>query len=138
MTEKKMNKNQKAKKLVKIASSARKKAYAPYSKFKVGAALEAENGKIYTGCNIENASYGITVCAERVALVKAVSEGVKKFKRIAVVANSKKPCPPCGICRQALYEFAPKMEIIMANLKGKMMSENISRLLAHAFRVNGR
>lgn len=138
MTEKKMNKNKKTKQLVKIASKARKKAYAPYSKFKVGAALEAENGKIYTGCNIENASYGITVCAERVALVKAVSEGVKKFKRIAVVASSKKPCPPCGICRQALYEFAPKMEIIMANLKGKTMSENIAKLLAHAFRVNGR
>lgn len=128
----------KSKRLVDMASKAREKAYAPYSKFKVGAALEAENGKIYTGCNIENASYGITVCAERVALVKAVSEGVKKFKRIAVVANSKKPCPPCGICRQALYEFAPKMEIIMANLKGQTMSENLSRLLVHAFRVNGK
>jgi cytidine deaminase len=133
-----MKKDKKVKKLIKMASRARKKAYAPYSKFKVGAALEAENGKIYTGSNIENASYGVTICAERVALVKAVSEGVKKLKRIAIVAGSIKPCPPCGICRQALYEFAPKMEIIMANLKGDMTSENISKLLAHAFRVNGR
>lgn len=126
------------KKIIALAKKARKKAYVPYSKFKVGAALEASNGKIYTGCNIENASYGVTVCAERAALVKAVSEGVKKFKRIAIIADTKYPCPPCGICRQALYEFSPDLEIIMSNLKGKTMVVKLSSLLKHAFKSNKR
>lgn len=119
--------------LVKKAIDARKKAYAPYSKFKVGAALEATNGKIYTGCNVENSSYGLTVCAERVALFKAVSEGVKKFKRIALVAETKSPCPPCGVCRQALYEFAPNLEVVMANTRGKTKVLKLGALLAHPF-----
>ncbi len=130
--------NKKIKKLIKEALIARTKAYAPYSKFKVGAALETKDGKIYTGCNIENASYGCTICAERVAIAKAVSEGNKKFKRIVVIADSQRPCPPCGICRQMLYEFAPNIEVIMANLKGDISSKNISELLSNAFRVNGR
>lgn len=124
------------KKLVMAALEARKKAYAPYSKFKVGAALEAANGRVYTGCNVENSSYGLTVCAERVALFKAVSDGVKKFKRIAIVADTKKPCPPCGICRQALYEFAPNIEVVMANVKGKRKVVRLSSLLAHPFSLN--
>lgn len=122
--------------LVKKAIDARKHAYAPYSKFKVGAALEASNGKIYTGCNVENSSYGITVCAERVALFKAVSDGAKKFKRIAIVADTKNPCPPCGICRQALYEFSPALEVIMANTKGRTRKVKLKRLLAHPFSLN--
>ncbi len=123
-------------KLVKEAIKARKNAYAPYSKFKVGAALEAANGKIYTGSNVENSSYGLTVCAERVALFKAVSDGVKKFRRLAIVADTKSPCPPCGICRQALYEFAPNLEIVMANMKGKTKIVKLGELLKHPFSLN--
>jgi cytidine deaminase len=121
------------KKLISKAKEARKKAYAPYSGFKVGAALEAKNGKIYTGSNVENASYAVTCCAERTALVKAVSEGVKSFKRIAIVADTKEPCPPCGVCRQALYEFAPKLEVIMANARGKAEVVKLKDLLTHPF-----
>lgn len=122
--------------LVKKAVEARKKAYAPYSKFKVGAALEAANGKVFVGCNVENSSYGLTLCAERVALFKAVSEGVSKFKRIAIVADTKNPCPPCGMCRQALYEFAPNLEVVMANTKGRTRKVKLKDLLAHPFVLN--
>lgn len=121
------------KKIIEQAKKARKKAYAPYSKFRVGAALEAANGKIYTGCNIENASYSVTICAERVALAKAVSEGVKKFKRIAIAANSKGPCPPCGVCRQALYEFSPNLELIMTNLRGTTKTVKLKDILPSPF-----
>ena len=121
------------KKLISKAKEARKKAYAPYSGFKVGAALEAKNGKIYTGSNVENASYAVTCCAERTALVKAVSEGVKSFRRIAIVADTKEPCPPCGVCRQALYEFAPRLQVIMANTKGQAEVASLGELLTHAF-----
>ena len=121
------------KKLISKAREARKKAYAPYSKFKVGAALETTSGKIYTGCNVENASYAVTCCAERTALVKAVSEGAKSFRRIAVVADTKEPCPPCGVCRQALYEFAPSLEVIMANTRGKTEVVMLPDLLTHSF-----
>lgn len=120
-------------KLVKMAFKARKNAYAPYSKFKVGAALEACNGKIYTGCNVENASYGLAICAERVAVFKAVSEGVKKIRRVVIVAGAKKSTPPCGACRQVLVEFNPKMEVILANKYGKTSKTNLSRLLPNAF-----
>jgi cytidine deaminase len=121
------------KKLIARAKEARKKAYAPYSNFKVGAALEAKNGKVYTGSNVENASYAVTCCAERTALVKAVSEGVKSFRRIAIVADTGEPCPPCGVCRQALYEFAPNLEVIMANTKGMVEVMPLGELLPHAF-----
>ena len=126
------------KSLVAMANEARKKAYAPYSKFKVGAALESLDGRVFLGCNVENASYGATCCAERVALHKAVSEGIKKFRRIAIVANTPKPCPPCGICRQALHEFSPKLEVIMANTRGKILTARLSDLLPLAFRKNGK
>ena len=124
------------KNLIKKALETRKKAYAPYSKFFVGAALETDDGKIYTGCNIENSSLGITVCAERVALFNAISSGARKLRRIAVVADMKTPCPPCGICRQALFEFAPDLEVIMTNLKGEVRKSKLSALLPKAFRFN--
>jgi cytidine deaminase len=122
-------------KLIKKAETARKKAYVPYSHFRVGAALETKDGKIFTGCNIENASFGITICAERVALFKAIAEGAKKFKRIAIVADTREPCPPCGICRQALFEFAPDIEIVMANVKGKSQALRLTSLLPNGFKL---
>ena len=121
------------KRLIAQAKLARKHAYAPYSGFKVGAALECSDGRVFTGCNVENASYGATCCAERTALFKAVSEGAKGFTRIAIVADTPGPCPPCGICRQALSELAPKVQVIMANLKGKALVTLIEELLPEAF-----
>jgi len=121
------------KNLVAMAKEVRKKAYAPYSKFRVGAALESSDGRVFLGCNVENASYGATCCAERVALFHAVAEGVKKFRRIAIVANTKKPCPPCGICRQVLHEFSPNLEVIMANTRGKVLTAKLADLLPLAF-----
>jgi len=102
--------------LVGAARAARERAFAPYSKFKVGAALETADGAIVTGCNIENSTYGLTVCAERVAVLKAVSEGVREFRRIAVVADTEDPTPPCGPCRQILWEFCGDIDVILANL----------------------
>ena len=101
--------------LVRAARRARKHARADYSGFRVGAALETADGTIITGCNIENASYGLTMCAERVAMFKAISEGHKKFRRIVVVADTAEPTPPCGPCRQILWEFAGDIEVVMAN-----------------------
>lgn len=121
------------KKLISAAKAAQKKAYAPYSKFRVGAALLASNGKVFTGCNVENASYGISCCAERTALFKAISEGVKSFTAIAVVTDMSTPCFPCGICRQALYEFSPNLEVIAATLGGDYEIEGLHNLLPHAF-----
>ena len=91
------------------------RAYVPYSHFPVGAALECEDGTVFTGCNIENSSYGLTICAERTAAVKAVSEGCRRFRRIVIAGNSEDFCYPCGACRQFLYEFSPKMEVICLN-----------------------
>lgn len=123
------------KKLIDRARKARRMAYAPYSHFKVGAAIETHDRKIYTGCNVENASPGITCCAERVALFKAVSEGAKRFKRIAIVTDSHTPCPPCGACRQALYEFSPDLEVIMRGSSGKVLTLSLKSLLPSAFCV---
>ena len=103
-------------KLIAAARRARRYARADYSKFKVGAALETADGTIFTGCNIENASYGLTLCAERVAMFKALSEGHKKFRRIAVAFDTTAPTPPCGACRQILWEFGGELEILLANL----------------------
>ena len=102
--------------LIAAAREARERAVAPYSKFKVGAALETEDGLVITGCNIENSTYGLTVCAERVAVLKAVSEGHRAFRRIAVVADTQDPTPPCGSCRQILWEFCGDIDVILANL----------------------
>ena len=119
-------------KLIEMAKKARDNAYAPYSNFKVGAALLTEDGEIFTGANVENASYGLSICAERVAVFKAVSEGKRKFKAIAVVADTEKPTPPCGACRQVLAEFGD-IEVIMANLKGDVKVMKLSELLPEAF-----
>lgn len=108
-------------------------ASAPYSKFFVGAALETVDGEIVKGCNIENASYGLTMCAERVAIFKAVSDGKKKFARIAVVTDTDRLTPPCGACRQIIWEFCGDLPVIMSNLKGESRTIMMSELLPEAF-----
>ena len=109
-------------------------SYVPYSKFPVGAALECGDGTVFTGCNVENAAYGSTICAERTALVKAVSEGHRDdFSRLAVVGNSKDYCWPCGACRQMLYEFAPELRVLAARGDGDFQTVPLSRLLPHGF-----
>ena len=120
-------------KLVEAAADVRTRAYAPYSNFKVGAAVETENGDIYTGCNVESASYGLTVCAERVAIWKGISRGVTKFGRIAVVVDTEEPTPPCGTCRQIIWEFCGDVPVILANLQGKKETVMMSELLPRAF-----
>ncbi len=119
--------------LVDAAIRARENAHAPYSHFKVGAALEDSEGRIHTGCNVESATYGLTICAERVAVVKAVSEGVKGFRRIAVVADTEILTPPCGACRQILWEFCGDAELILSNLNGKSETMRISEIFPRAF-----
>ena len=120
-------------KLLEAASDVRTRAYAPYSNFKVGAAVETEDGDIYTGCNVESASYGLTVCAERVAIWKGISRGVTKFGRIAVVVDTEEPTPPCGTCRQIIWEFCGDVPVILANLHGKKEVVMMSELLPRAF-----
>ncbi|MBU1035561.1 cytidine deaminase [bacterium] len=124
------------KKLIKEAEKARKRAYTPYSKFQVGAAVLCADGKIFSGCNIENASFGLTVCAERVAIFKAISEGSTKFEAIAVIGDTDKPCSPCGACRQVISEFSEDIPLIMANLKGDVKIKKIKELLPEAFGKN--
>lgn len=119
--------------LVAAARAARERAVAPYSGFKVGAALEAADGTIITGCNIENASYGLTICAERVAMFKALSEGHRNFVRIAVVADTASPTSPCGACRQILWEFGQDLEVILANRTTVTGTHRMADLLPHAF-----
>ncbi len=119
--------------LVLAAMAAREKAFAPYSKFRVGAALEAEDGTIVSGCNVESASYGLTICAERVAIVKGVSEGRTRFVRVAVVTDTDALTPPCGACRQLLWEFAPTAIVILANFSGATEQYTIKELIPHAF-----
>ena len=119
--------------LVTAARQARERAVAPYSTFKVGAALETEDGTIFTGCNIENASYGLTICAERVAMFKALSEGHRRFSRIAVVADTVSPTSPCGACRQVLWEFGQDLEVVLANLTEVTGRHRMAELLPQAF-----
>lgn len=109
------------------------RAFAPYSGFRVGAALLADNGTVITGCNVESASYGLTLCAERVALVKAVSEGYVRFTAVAVVADTERLTPPCGACRQLLWEFAPDATVTLANLQGLTAQYTVRGLLPHGF-----
>jgi len=104
--------------LIAVAKSARENAHAKFSNFKVGAGLRASSGKIYGGCNVENATYGLTVCAERVAIFKAISEGERKFDAIAVVTDTDKLTPPCGACRQLIWEFCGDVPVILSNLQG--------------------
>jgi cytidine deaminase len=122
--------------LVEAALAARENAFAPYSKFKVGAALEDAEGRIHTGCNVENATYGLTVCAERVAVWKAVSEGVRQFRRIAIAADTDTLTPPCGACRQILWEFCGDIEIVLANLRGKTETYRLKELFPKPFDVS--
>jgi len=120
--------------LLEQSKIAREKAYVPYSKFKVGAALLGEDGKIYHGCNIENSGYSMTNCAERTAFFKAISDGVRKFKAIAVVADTDGPCSPCGACRQVMSEFcAPDMPVYLTNLKGDVQETTVGELIPFAF-----
>jgi cytidine deaminase len=119
--------------LVAAAQRAREQAHAPFSRFKVGAAVEDAEGRIYTGCNIENATFGLTVCAERVAVFKAVSEGARRLRRIAVVADTSTLTPPCGACRQILWEFCGDAEVILANLRGDTETLRMRDLLPRPF-----
>ncbi len=118
--------------LVEHAVEAKRFSQAKYSNFKVGAALLSDNGQIYNGCNVESSSYSLTVCAERVALVKALSEGVMAFKAIAIVAKEGDFCPPCGACRQLLYDYAPDLKIILSNGKTEKIF-GLDELLPEAF-----
>ena len=112
---------------------ARENAHAPYSKFRVGAALEDANGRVHTGCNVENATYGLTLCAERVAVFKAISEGARQFRRIAVAADTDTLTPPCGACRQILWEFCGDIEIVLVNPRGKSETLRLKELFPRAF-----
>lgn len=120
--------------LIECARQAQQNAYAPYSKFQVGAALLSKDDKIYPGCNIENASFGATNCAERTAVFTAVCDGAREFKKIVIIANSEDPVMPCGICRQVLFEFAPNLEIISVGTKGSSIRTNLSEIFPKGFR----
>lgn len=120
--------------LVVLAKKAMEKSYAPYSKFKVGAALLAKDGSVFLGCNVENASFGATICAERTAATKAVSEGVREFEKIAIVASSGEYAAPCGICRQFLYEFMPDGEVILDSNDEGMKVMKLKDMLPMGFR----
>lgn len=119
--------------LVERALEMRRLSYAPYSHFRVGAALECEDGSVYTGCNVENAAYGSSLCAERTALVKAVSEGRRRFVRLAVAGDSADYCWPCGACRQMLREFGTELEVLAANREGAYVAISLEELLPHGF-----
>ena len=119
--------------LVEAAKAAMGRAHCPYSKFHVGAALEAEDGTVYTGCNVENASYGSTICAERTAVVTAVAAGRKRFKRIAVASDAREPVAPCGLCRQFLAEFGTALTVVSVGTGGKTKSWTLAELLPSAF-----
>lgn len=119
--------------LIDAAVDVRTRAFAPYSNFKVGAAVETDEGVIYTGCNVEAASYGLTNCAERVAIQKAVSDGGRKFARLAVVVDTEVLTAPCGACRQIIWEFCGDVPVILSNLDGKTETIQMSELLPRAF-----
>ena len=121
------------KELVAAATAVRENAYAPFSEFKVGAALVTDGGQIIVGSNVESASYGLTVCAERVAVWNAISQGKRKVTRIAVVADTEDLTPPCGVCRQIIWEFGGDIPVVLANLKGKTETVQMKDLLPRAF-----
>ncbi len=120
-------------KLIAAAIAARQNAHAPYSNFRVGAAVRAKSGRIYTGCNVENSTYGLTVCAERVAIFKAVSEGERGFEAAAVCTDAEMLTPPCGACRQILWEFCGDIEVTLSNLAGKTETHRMSALFPRPF-----
>ncbi len=119
--------------LFEAAREARDRAYAPFSKFKVGAAIEDDQGRIYTGCNIENATYGLTICAERLAVFKAISERASELKRIMVIADTERLSPPCGACRQILWEFCGDATLILANLSGDEETVTVAQIFPRPF-----
>ena len=119
--------------LIETAKAARLQSVAPFSKFLVGAAVKTKAGKVYTGCNIESASYGLTVCGERVAIWKALSEGEREFSELAIVADTELLTPPCGTCRQIIHEFCGDATIVLANLRGETEICTIDELLPRAF-----
>src|SRR5580658_10108366 len=119
--------------LIEAALAARENAHAPFSRFRVGAAVQDDAGNIFTGCNVENATYGLTVCAERVAIFKAISEGARRFTRVAVAADTDELTPPCGACRQILWEFCGDVEIVLANPRGKTETLHLGALFPRAF-----
>jgi len=119
--------------LIRAAREVRDNSYAPFSKFRVGAAIEMEDGAIIAGCNVESASYGLTVCAERVAIWKSISEGKHKITQIAVVADTEELTPPCGVCRQIIWEFGGDIPVTLANLNGKTETVQMRELLPRAF-----
>lgn len=121
--------------LVTAALAARENAFAPFSKFKVGAAVEGLDGRIHTGCNVENATYGLTLCAERVAVFKGISEGARRFKRVVVAADARRLTPPCGACRQILWEFCGDVEILLVNPHGKTETHRLKDLFPKPFDV---
>ena len=122
--------------LIAAALAVRENAFAPFSKFKVGAAIEDADGGIHTGCNVENATYGLTVCAERVAVLKAISEGARRFRRIAVAADTEVLTPPCGACRQILWEFCGDIEIVLVNPRGTIETHRLKDLFPKPFDVS--
>ena len=119
--------------LLMAAQKASENAYVPYSKFRVGAALECMDGTVFTGCNVENAALGSTICAERTAVCKAVSEGRRDFKRIAIWGDGENYCMPCGACRQVMAEFAPELEVLCAKSGGRYVSYPLSKLMPYTF-----
>lgn len=119
--------------LCRAAQAMLERSYAPYSHFRVGAALECRDGAVFTGCNVENAAYSPTLCAERVAVGKAVSEGHRDFVRIAIAADTDRFTSPCGVCRQVLWEFAPDLEVLLVNRRGEMQELTLRQLLPYSF-----
>lgn len=119
--------------MIAMARRARDFAFAPFSRFKVGAAIRTRDGRIFTGCNVENASFSLTLCAERTAIFKAISEGTREFSQVVIVTDANKLTPPCGACRQVLWEFAPDAEVILANVRGRTRRMKMSALLPSPF-----
>lgn len=118
---------------MRLARAALRHAHSPYSGVRVGAALLAADGRVFTGCNVENASYGLTICAERTAVARAVSEGARRFAAIAIASSTKEPLMPCGACRQTLQEFAPDLRVLVVGPRGVLLERNLGALLPHAF-----
>lgn len=124
--------------LLDAARAAKERAYAPYSEFRVGAALESMDGRVFTGCNVENASYPVGLCAERVALGTAVASGARRFGRLAIASDAKTPTPPCGMCRQALSEFGMELEVVSTSGDGACVSWRLGDLLPAHFELQSR